>query len=89
METLTLLFFRRSFLATAMSAATTSTPQNQKNNGNIRIPPPRGQVKARIFESLKKAVVSALTGNKGKDAGSAAGTPPASAYSSDANSEKA
>lgn len=88
METLILLFFRRSFLATAMSAAT-SNPQNQKNNGNIRIPPPRGQVKARILESLKKAVISALTGNKGKDAGSAAGTPLASAYSSGANSEKA
>ncbi|KDO73072.1 hypothetical protein CISIN_1g034658mg [Citrus sinensis] len=79
---------KKSFFATAMSAAS-STPQNQKNNGNIRIPPPRGQVKAQIFESLKKALVSALTGNKGKDAGSAAGTQLASAYSSDANSEKA
>ncbi|KAJ4725941.1 hypothetical protein OWV82_004735 [Melia azedarach] len=78
-----LCFATESFIFTGMSAASSTRPET-------RVPPRRGQVKSRIFETLKKTVVSAvadLARSRGDGANTAAGTPPASAYNSDANSE--
>ena len=61
-------------------------------------PPKRGQIKAQIFESLTKTVVSRasklgkavgrIIGEGGSGSGgSASSTPPPSAYNSDGNSD--
>ncbi|KAB2606776.1 hypothetical protein D8674_006493 [Pyrus ussuriensis x Pyrus communis] len=59
-------------------------------------PPRRGQIKAKIFESLVKAVTNMTSkpGAQGKNGGEGSGgggsastTSPPSAYSSDANSD--
>ncbi|EEF32151.1 conserved hypothetical protein [Ricinus communis] len=73
-----------------------SAPAQQKSK-NITFPPipKRGRVKAQIFESLAKTVISAAAKavrtprNDGGDSGSSSGdTPPPSPCSSDANSDK-
>lgn len=70
-----------------------STPQEKKT---ASFPPRRGQIKAKIFESLVKAVTNmtskpeAQGKNRGEGSGgggSASTTSPPSAYSSDANSD--
>jgi hypothetical protein len=63
-------------------------------------PPKRGQIKAQIFESLAKTVVSRASklgkavgriigegGSGSGSGGSASSTPPLSAYNSDGNSD--
>ncbi|KAJ0021068.1 hypothetical protein Pint_32258 [Pistacia integerrima] len=72
-----------------MSTAPPPTPQKTKREKSF--PPKRGKIKAKIFASLYKTVVSAASrafaGNRGDGTDSA--TPPlsSSAYNSDANSE--
>ncbi|KAF5751509.1 hypothetical protein HS088_TW02G00523 [Tripterygium wilfordii] len=64
---------------------------------NARFAPKRGKIKAQIFESMVKKVVSVFSDagvapreNKeetGKGGGSASVSPPPSAYSSDGNTD--
>lgn len=77
----------------------TGSPSPLKK-GNSGLPPKRGQIKAQIFESLKKAVLSVASksgetlgirrssGGHGDASGSSASaTPPPSGYNSDWNSD--
>jgi hypothetical protein len=73
--------------------ATASANTEKKSNGSFDIPK-RGQVKAQMFDSLAKTLVSAaskvgkaLGGAAGSGGNSAATTPPPSAYNSDGNSD--
>ncbi|OMO91437.1 hypothetical protein COLO4_18387 [Corchorus olitorius] len=67
----------------------------QRKNRETSLPPKRGQVKAQIFESMAKTVVSAFkafVGNKGegsdgKSSSSATTTPPESGYNSAGNGD--
>ncbi|KAK2643249.1 hypothetical protein Ddye_025012 [Dipteronia dyeriana] len=70
------------------------TPQKKKNERTL--PPKRGKIKAKIFETLVNKVVGttskadgrgAAEKNGGEGSDSATTTPPPSAYNSDANSE--
>jgi hypothetical protein len=66
---------------------TSSTPQNK----NSRLPPKRGQIKAKMLERVLKKVVSTASklvkigGKGGGSESSASSTPPSSAYSSEPN----
>ena len=77
----------------------TGSPSPLKK-GNSGLPQKRGQIKAQIFESLKKAVLSVVSksgetlgirrssGGHGDASGSSApATPPPSGYNSDWNSD--
>ncbi|KAG2673667.1 hypothetical protein I3843_13G090100 [Carya illinoinensis] len=76
-----------------MANVTSNTEQKKSTS----FPPRRGQVKAQIFESLAKKVVSAVSkvgealgmnrGNDGNGGASASSTPPPSSYNSDVNSD--
>ncbi|XVF83345.1 hypothetical protein PTKIN_Ptkin16aG0479200 [Pterospermum kingtungense] len=65
--------------------------ENQKTP-KVRIPPKRGQVKARMFKQLVNMVSSVVTpgkqGGGGGDSGSSASTtPPPSSYPSEGHSD--
>ncbi|KAK4606268.1 hypothetical protein RGQ29_000501 [Quercus rubra] len=74
-----------------METTSSSTPQKE----NSKLPPKRGQIKARIFESFVKKVVSTASklvkiGGKGgcsESSASSKSTPPSSAYNSEANNK--
>lgn len=64
-------------------------PTPQKIKGETRVPPRRGKIKAQIFESLYKTVVSAASkafGGNRRDSNDSA-TPPLSTYNSDGNAD--
>ncbi|KAK1586786.1 hypothetical protein Q3G72_006133 [Acer saccharum] len=88
------LFFSASRTEQSQAMATVySTPQKRKSERNF--PPKRGKIKAKIFETLMKKVVSvaskasgrAAEKNRGEGSDSATATPPPSAYNSEANSD--
>ncbi|KAI3411358.1 uncharacterized protein J3R85_018067 [Psidium guajava] len=68
-----------------------TAPSPPRGNGNPRLPPKRGQIKAQIFEDLVKSVSSAAAragnliglGNTGETSGT--GSSPPSGYNSDGN----
>nr|POE78872.1 hypothetical protein CFP56_69279 [Quercus suber] len=70
-----------------METTSSSTPQKEKS----RLPPKRGQIKARIFESFVKKVASTASklvkigGKGGGSEGSA--SSKSSAYNSEANNQ--
>ncbi|XP_021278895.1 uncharacterized protein LOC110412628 [Herrania umbratica] len=77
-------------------ATASTTPQRKKDRN---LPPRRGQVKAQIFESVAKTVVSAASkakqalgknkgeGSDGKSTSSTTTTPPQSGYNSEGNGD--
>ncbi|XWS53226.1 hypothetical protein CRYUN_Cryun11dG0139700 [Craigia yunnanensis] len=77
-------------------ATASTTPQRKKKE--TQFPPRRGQIKAHIFESLVKTVVSAASkakealgknkeGSDGKSSSSTTTTPPQSGYNSEGNGD--
>ncbi|KAI6685738.1 hypothetical protein NL676_031651 [Syzygium grande] len=66
-----------------------TAPSPPRGNGQARLPPKRGQIKAHIFEGLVKTLSSAAAkagnaiglGSAGDT--SSAGSPPPSGYNSD------
>ena len=74
-----------------------TTPQRKKKE--MQIPLRRGQIKAQIFESMVKTVISAASkakeslgkgkgeGSEGKSSSSTTTTPPQSGYNSEGNGE--
>ncbi|KAH7863797.1 hypothetical protein Vadar_022130 [Vaccinium darrowii] len=76
-------------------ATTPSKDSNTSNQRSASLPPKRGQIKARIFESLVKTIssVASKTGEKlgmtqgegGGGSSSASNSPPPSTYNSDVN----
>lgn len=62
---------------------------NKSEKPKTKLPPERGQIKARIFKGLVKKVVAVtrIGRNEGGNRSSASISPPASSYNSDAHSE--
>ncbi|PRQ33803.1 hypothetical protein RchiOBHm_Chr5g0061691 [Rosa chinensis] len=61
------------------------SPESNSNRGQKRLPPPRGQIKKKIFKSVVSAVGALIS--KPKEDGSQIPAEPRSGYSTDAQSE--
>lgn len=77
----------------------TASNDSQRKKKERQFPPRRGQIKAQIFRSMVKTVVSAASkaeealgknkgkGSDGKSCSSATTTPPESGYNTEGNSD--
>ncbi|XVE59146.1 hypothetical protein DITRI_Ditri05aG0022200 [Diplodiscus trichospermus] len=86
----------RSSALLSMATASTNTQRKKKET---QVPPRRGQIKAQIFESMVKTVVSAASkakealgknkgdGSDGRCSSSTTTTPPQSGYNSEGNGD--